>query len=224
MQTETATLPLTRRERERLERRRAMLDAARSVFAEKGYQEATLDEIAERAEFGKGTLYNYFEGGKEELLFAIFEDVHEGMCRLVKDFFENEEERDRPTRDVFRDLFETAIRYFVKNQEVFMILVREAQRVQLGGGAERVACLLEQRDRVIDQLEPPLQKAIDAGKLKALPTRPVAHMIMGNIKGYLMYASPLNFCPDTPAQETERPSPEKAADFLATILFDGLLA
>ncbi|GIV59650.1 MAG: hypothetical protein KatS3mg043_0739 [Rhodothermaceae bacterium] len=55
---------LPRRERERLMRRRAMLEAARAVFAEKGYLQATVDEIAQRAEFGKGTLYNYFTGGR----------------------------------------------------------------------------------------------------------------------------------------------------------------
>ncbi|HYE59160.1 MAG TPA: helix-turn-helix domain-containing protein, partial [Rhodothermales bacterium] len=75
---------LGRRERERLVRREAMLSAARSLFAEKGYEQARLEEIAERAEFGKGTLYNYFEGGKQELLFAIFEDAFEGVRRLVE--------------------------------------------------------------------------------------------------------------------------------------------
>ena len=224
MQAETTTLPLTRRERERRERRRAMLNAARSVFAEKGYQDATLDEIAERAEFGKGTLYNYFEGGKEELLFAIFEDVHEDMCGVVKDFFENEEKRDRPTRDVFHDLFATVIQHFLKNQEVFIILVREAHRMALGGEAESVAYIVRLRERVIDQIEPRVQQAIRAGKLRPLPSRPVAHTIMGNIEGYLMHASPMGFCPDVSSEEPERPSPGQAADFLTTILFDGLLA
>ncbi|NNE70602.1 MAG: helix-turn-helix transcriptional regulator, partial [Rhodothermales bacterium] len=48
----------SRRERERLARRREILDAARTVFAERGFVGATLEEIASRAEFGKGTLYN----------------------------------------------------------------------------------------------------------------------------------------------------------------------
>ncbi|PSQ74919.1 MAG: hypothetical protein BRD36_01045 [Bacteroidetes bacterium QH_7_64_110] len=47
---------LSRREREQRRRRRIMLQAAQSVFAEKGYEQATLEEIAKRAEFGKGTL------------------------------------------------------------------------------------------------------------------------------------------------------------------------
>ena len=224
METEAAAAPLTRRERERFERRRAMLDAARSVFAEKGYRDATLDEIAERAEFGKGTLYNYFEGGKEEILFAIFADVHDGMYRLTRGYFEREASLARPARDVFRDFIATSIRYFLENQEVFMILIKEAQRMMMGGEAENVAYLLRQRERVIDEIEPYVQQAIGAGQLKPLPARPVAHMIMGNVKGYLMYASPMELCLDAAPEEAARFSPEEAADFLATMLFDGLLA
>ena len=44
---------MTRRERERLKNRRTMLEAARAVFAEKSYADATVEEIAERAQFGK---------------------------------------------------------------------------------------------------------------------------------------------------------------------------
>ncbi|MDX1439230.1 MAG: helix-turn-helix domain-containing protein, partial [Rubricoccaceae bacterium] len=46
----------TRRDREREARRQAILDAALATFAEKGFEGSTLDEVAERAEFGKGTL------------------------------------------------------------------------------------------------------------------------------------------------------------------------
>jgi AcrR family transcriptional regulator len=66
---------LSRRDRERLTRRSEMLSAAQEVIAEKGYGEATLEEIASRAEYGKGTLYNYFPGGKQEILLSIFEST-----------------------------------------------------------------------------------------------------------------------------------------------------
>ena len=52
---------LTRKERERAEHRRQMLEAAEAVFAEKGYHEAGVQEIADRAECSVGYLYNLFE-------------------------------------------------------------------------------------------------------------------------------------------------------------------
>ena len=48
-----------RKERERRDRINTILVAARDLFFEKGYR-ATMDEIAERAEISKGTLYIYF--------------------------------------------------------------------------------------------------------------------------------------------------------------------
>jgi AcrR family transcriptional regulator len=59
-----------RREREKEQRRNDILDAAEKVFFLKGFNYATMDEVAEAAEFSKGTLYLYFKN-KEDLYFAI---------------------------------------------------------------------------------------------------------------------------------------------------------
>jgi TetR/AcrR family fatty acid metabolism transcriptional regulator len=47
-----------------------LLDAAIQVFSQKGYHEATISEIARRANVSDGILYQYFEN-KEDLLFSI---------------------------------------------------------------------------------------------------------------------------------------------------------
>lgn len=51
-------------------RREQILEAAAAVFAEKGYQRATVKEIAARAGIAPGTIYLYFEN-KRDLLLAI---------------------------------------------------------------------------------------------------------------------------------------------------------
>ncbi len=65
---------MSRKERERLFKRQEIVNAAREVFARRGFSAATLDDIADRAEFGKGTLYNYFEN-KEELFETVIADA-----------------------------------------------------------------------------------------------------------------------------------------------------
>jgi AcrR family transcriptional regulator len=60
---------LSRRERERVERRTDILDAAERIFTDKGFASTTMDEVATAAEFGKGTLYLYFKN-KDELYVA----------------------------------------------------------------------------------------------------------------------------------------------------------
>jgi AcrR family transcriptional regulator len=59
-----------RKERERKMRRQLMMDAAKKVFASKGFGRATIENIAEEAEFSPATLYLYFKS-KDELLASL---------------------------------------------------------------------------------------------------------------------------------------------------------
>ena len=59
-----------RKEREKEHRREEIINAAEKVFFEKGLQVATMDEIAEKAELGKSTLYLYYKS-KEDLYLAV---------------------------------------------------------------------------------------------------------------------------------------------------------
>lgn len=61
---------LERREREKQQRRNDILDAAEKIFFSKGWDVATMDEVAGESELSKGTLYLYFKN-KEDLLFGI---------------------------------------------------------------------------------------------------------------------------------------------------------
>ena len=84
-----------RRQREKEQRAQDIVDAAEEVIFSKGYEGATMDEIADAAELSKGTLYLYYKT-KEELYFAIakrsdailrkmaLEAVHEEMSGLEK--------------------------------------------------------------------------------------------------------------------------------------------
>ena len=64
------------RERQRSKRRDAMLRAAAAIFAETGFEQARLEDIAERAEVSVGTIYNYFSS-KFDLLLAMYREDRE---------------------------------------------------------------------------------------------------------------------------------------------------
>jgi len=68
----SAILAVERGKRDKQLRRRALLDAANTVFAEHGYDAATTREIAERAGCAEGLIHRYFSG-KHGLLLAILE-------------------------------------------------------------------------------------------------------------------------------------------------------
>ncbi len=65
----------------RLPRERRMADimaAAREIFCDKGYGDASITEIAARAQVVEGTIYTYFEN-KQDLLVKVLEQWYEGM-------------------------------------------------------------------------------------------------------------------------------------------------
>ena len=72
-----------RKEREKEQRRRDIIDAAERIFFSRGFENATMDEVAEMAELSKGTLYLYFRS-KEDLQFAIFMRGSELLMSLMK--------------------------------------------------------------------------------------------------------------------------------------------
>lgn len=58
------------RERKKAERRTAILEAARASFSTKGFDDTSIEGIAEAAEVSVGTVYNYFTT-KSDLLFEM---------------------------------------------------------------------------------------------------------------------------------------------------------
>jgi TetR/AcrR family transcriptional regulator, fatty acid metabolism regulator protein len=70
------------RERQREERAALILGAAQDVFIEKGYYDASIDEIAARAGIAKGTVYLHF-ASKEDLVVALVEQQIVGFLALV---------------------------------------------------------------------------------------------------------------------------------------------
>lgn len=56
-------------------KRKAILDAALTVFSRKGHAEASVDDVAEQAGIAKGTLYLYFRSKEELYLAALVSDL-----------------------------------------------------------------------------------------------------------------------------------------------------
>ena len=72
----------TRRERRIERQRKAIMDAAAELFAQKGYQATTTKDIADSVDIGESTLYGYFSS-KKELLKAILSQQAEMVDSLL---------------------------------------------------------------------------------------------------------------------------------------------
>jgi len=74
-----------RRERERTERRNAILNCARELVLAQGVEHINMEDIAAKAELSKATVYLYFSS-KEELLSEICEEAARKFCEHLKMF------------------------------------------------------------------------------------------------------------------------------------------
>ena len=97
---------LSRKEREQQFRMSIVLDAAEEVFAAHTYAQASVEEIATRAEISVGTLYNLFRG-KEDIYRAV-------VSRAQNLFFDNLEQRLDEARGP-TDQIHSAVRYFFEH-------------------------------------------------------------------------------------------------------------
>lgn len=109
---------LSRKEREREFRRQEILSAALELVAQKGIEHTTLDEIAEASEFGKGTLYNYFQN-KEDIYSAILESIYTIHIEHLRKLDSETE----TFHEFLSKLCEGLFQYYVQNRNVFILLL-----------------------------------------------------------------------------------------------------
>ena len=77
-----------KRERTKVANRQAILDAARAVFGELGYEAATVRDIIRRTGLASGTFYNYYKS-KEEVFDALADDGARRFRPILRTEFEN---------------------------------------------------------------------------------------------------------------------------------------
>ncbi len=126
------------RERARSARRQALLETAEQVFAERGFEGATMAEIAARAGYSAGNLYNVFEG-KE----ALFREVITASSQVLNEALLTTLSAPAALGDAL-DRFVDVMRRFVIDHRAFFALYvrmtegRDWSTAQLGEGSRRL--------------------------------------------------------------------------------------
>ncbi|WP_285767154.1 TetR/AcrR family transcriptional regulator [Peribacillus sp. SI8-4] len=96
--------------------RQKLMEAAKEIFLEEGYQAAVISQIIKRANIGYGTAYVHFKG-KEDLLIVLMENVMEQFYEIAEtSFFPNSKNE---------------ARQIINNQAKSFLLMAEAERNML---------------------------------------------------------------------------------------------
>jgi AcrR family transcriptional regulator len=160
-----------RSQKERAETtRNALIDAARALFTERGYDGVGTEEIVRAAGVTRGALYHHF-GGKAELLEAVYERLEA-------------ESTERVARVVLGSELESPLEAMRAGIEAFLdeCAEPELQRIALH---DAPAVLGWDRWREIAAanglglIEASLSAAVEAGEIRPVPIKPMAHVLLG---------------------------------------------
>lgn len=107
---------MSRRERKKEETRSTIVNCAISFFKEKGFYETSMEEIAEKADVSKGTLYNYFQD-KESILVDYFQ-------LLTADYAKESLKSSRDITSRLNNLLDFIYKLFSNDQDLAEIYFR----------------------------------------------------------------------------------------------------
>ena len=163
----TGAATLGRREATKAANRGAILEAAREVFAELGYGQATVRDVIRRTELASGTFYNYFPD-KKSVLRALVED----NAAVVQERLREARARADTLEEFVRDGYRVYFEYLLEDRPTFELMRRNAGTIRelmgepaLGAG--------------VHDLEADLRTLVQRGDLPQLDTEYVAAAMAG---------------------------------------------
>jgi AcrR family transcriptional regulator len=124
---------------DRANKRDQLIASAAQVFAQRGYNQATMDQIAQAAGTAKGTLYLYFED-KESLFYATFEWLTEQTIAHSADA----QRADLPTAERLQALAEGTANMLAENREWFPLTLDVWSAAGSNQSKERFATALRE--------------------------------------------------------------------------------
>jgi AcrR family transcriptional regulator len=110
-----------KRERTKAHNRAAILDAAREVFAELGYDAASVRDVIRRTELASGTFYNYFPD-KEAVFRAVLDESAQEIRRRLRGVRGSARTVQEFVGDAYRAWFE----FLVEDEPLFQLMQRNA--------------------------------------------------------------------------------------------------
>jgi AcrR family transcriptional regulator len=133
------------REQNKLDKRQRIQAAARELFSKRGYESATLRQIAKRAHVGLGTLFNYAQD-KRDLVFLIF---NEELAAVTEQALKAADSASSLV-DQLGAIYKPHYEYFSENPPLSRILLKELTFYSEG---KQAATFHEIRERLISGIE-----------------------------------------------------------------------
>jgi AcrR family transcriptional regulator len=172
--------PREQRREQRLElSRRQVLDAAEYVFARKGFHDATIKEIAARAEFSVGAVYGFFEN-KDDLFAQIYRrrgaEFMAGMRAVLDDH--------GPARDRLHHLATFQVQFFRDHADFGRLFLRSSGIPLSKGSAPADRAIAENYTEAMNLQAKLFRDGQDRGELRDGDPEVLALLFSGLVSAY----------------------------------------
>jgi len=113
------------RKKKRVEDNRLfILEAAEKVFAQRGYTQASVDEIAGEAQFSKATIYRYFKS-KSEIFIEVIKNSFEALLTELEEI----RVKELTAEEKIKELISVVLMYFERKKNIIRIFYAEKDAV-----------------------------------------------------------------------------------------------
>jgi AcrR family transcriptional regulator len=160
--------------------RKKLKEAALDAFSEKSVDAVTVEEITEKADVGKGTLYQYFDD-KEEIVVTLVEEAVEHLIERIRSC----ESAPETLEDMLEHLLNAHYEFFVDSSEEFLLLFQGKLLLKLRSDTldELEEPYLRYLEEIENQVSPYLSPRIEPMKLRRL-----ACAVAGFVFGFFSFA------------------------------------
>jgi AcrR family transcriptional regulator len=159
-----------------------ILEAARKVFADRGFHEATVEEIAEAAGVAKGTVYLYYES-KRDVYFAALKF---GIAQMYASLL-HEVKKVAAPEEKLKALIAAKLAYFDENRDFFKIYYSELGNIPSahpGGIDKEFKALYQDQARLVETI---LREGTRKKVVRSLRTEQTAFAISDIIRGVVTH-------------------------------------
>jgi len=158
------------REERAAERRLNILKAAAKLFSEKGYHDATLEEIARELKYTKGSIY-YYISSKQDLLFQC----HDMAMRLLLENIEKVRVSELPPDAMLKEVIKEHIETLMS--EFNLITVTLSSDYELEDKYAEI--IIKKRDMYENFIAGIIRDGISKSIFREVPVKVVINLIMG---------------------------------------------
>ncbi|MGI6685684.1 MAG: TetR/AcrR family transcriptional regulator [Bacillota bacterium] len=154
------------------DKRYRIMKAAAKIFAHKGFHRAKIEEIAQEAGVGKGTVYEYFPS-KQQLFMQMF--------KVGKDYYldvlTKQINQESGLYDKLKNITYLHLKFFIDHTDIARVMMQEFLQL----GAEMHKAVFQTQEQEIGLLDELFQQGIEEGCFRSIDTKLTAYAFYGSV-------------------------------------------